>query len=324
MTWNLSSHLGNTPLPSQPTKLTSLPDYHSAPYGGNNPRIRHHPMDPSRCWFSVCQGQRTNPILMGTSQDLLYPVSVSASVGGRCVPDLQSKVETLPWVTVLWSLAWFAVSCSAVHPTWWNSLWTQFASSQVLFASFLVSGRVRVHPQPRCQHVRIRWRSNIRLKQLFSCTTGLTQSWGTSTINWECGIGRIQSWSCLPSSRAWEQVQINCCVSCMVSVMKIQATTHTIHKTSPYGVSYWVSQTPRQSSKSHVEGRRKEGTGPLDPWVGAAHTSMGCLAPSLRDPYPHINDNKNTSVFELRSYYQSNILTRVAQLMWAYVKLSLK
>ena len=42
---------------------------------------------------------------MGFRQDLRYPVLVSASVGGRCVLDLQSEVKTLSWVAVLWLLA---------------------------------------------------------------------------------------------------------------------------------------------------------------------------------------------------------------------------
>ena len=99
-------------------------------------RTRRRSVDPSRCWFPVHQGQRTNPILMGISQDLQYLVLVSTSVGGRCVLDLQSKLKTLSWVTVLWSLAWLAVWCSNVPPTWWSSRRTPFASSLSFLQAF--------------------------------------------------------------------------------------------------------------------------------------------------------------------------------------------
>ena len=102
--------LGNTSSPSQPTKLTSLLDYNSAPYGGMMFCTCQRPVHPSWCWFYVRQDQQTNPILMGISQDRRYPALVSASVGGRCVPDLQSLVKTLSWVVVLWS---FAALCAS-------------------------------------------------------------------------------------------------------------------------------------------------------------------------------------------------------------------
>ena len=69
----------------------------------------------------------------GISKDLRCPVTVSSSVGRICAPLLQSEVTALSWVAVLWSLAWFAVECSAVKPSWWNSLWTLFALFLVIF-----------------------------------------------------------------------------------------------------------------------------------------------------------------------------------------------
>ena len=101
-----------------PPKLTSLSNNHSNPLHGDV----EWSLDPLWCWFFVRQDQQTNPILMGINQDLRWPVLVSSSVVGRCVLVLQSKVKTLSWVAVLWLLAWFAVGCSAVKPSWWNSL----------------------------------------------------------------------------------------------------------------------------------------------------------------------------------------------------------
>ena len=82
----------------------------------------------------------------GISKDLRCPVTVSSSVGRICAPLLQSEVTALSWVAVLWSLAWFAVECSAVKPSWWNSLWTLFAPFLLFFARFRVCGRANIHP----------------------------------------------------------------------------------------------------------------------------------------------------------------------------------
>ena len=54
---------------------------------------RYCSVDPSRCCFYVRQYQQTNPKFMGINQDLRYSGLVSATVGGRCVPDLQATMK---------------------------------------------------------------------------------------------------------------------------------------------------------------------------------------------------------------------------------------
>ena len=111
------------------------------------------------CIVYVRQNQRANPKFMGFSQDLRYPVLVSASVDGRFILDLQSEVKTLSWDAVLWLLAAVTSRCPIMAglvrclPFCYASNVVEFSLGAVRFVSSVfralaVRGRTRLHPLP--------------------------------------------------------------------------------------------------------------------------------------------------------------------------------
>ena len=84
-------------------------DYHSTPLHGDV----EWSLCPSRCWFSAHQGQQTNPIIMGISQDLNVLSWLVLQLAGDVFLFFSPKLKRCPWSLTVAGLARCLLFCYA-------------------------------------------------------------------------------------------------------------------------------------------------------------------------------------------------------------------